>query len=72
VAKELGYSLEAADLRQAMSDIEELDDLSDEALEGVSGGLLSLSSFSRPSLLGRASLPGLLGRRPGFGADSAF
>ena len=39
VAKELGYTFDAAELRDAMADIEDLDELSPEALEGVSGGL---------------------------------
>jgi predicted ribosomally synthesized peptide with nif11-like leader len=47
LAKEMGYSIAAADLRQAMADIEDLDTLSDEALDGVSGGLYRRVVFAK-------------------------
>jgi predicted ribosomally synthesized peptide with nif11-like leader len=50
VAKELGYSFDATDLRDAMADIEDLDELSPEALEGVSGGLHPRLPTTSPTL----------------------
>jgi predicted ribosomally synthesized peptide with nif11-like leader len=50
LAKELGYSLSAAELRDAMADIEDLDELSDDALEGVAGGLFATLPTTSPTL----------------------
>jgi predicted ribosomally synthesized peptide with nif11-like leader len=51
VAKELGYDLNASDLEAAMAEIVEIDELSDEELDQVAGGLPSLSTpLVRPQL----------------------
>lgn len=50
VASELGFSFSAADLREAMDDIGQLDDLSSAELHGVSGGMISTGRISTGGL----------------------
>jgi predicted ribosomally synthesized peptide with nif11-like leader len=77
VAKELGYHLTAADLEAAMAEIAEIDELSDEELDHVAGGLPSLTAplvkpQLGPSLFGFGRLGGRfpMGRPGGVFVDS--
>ena len=54
VAEELGFTLEASDLEAAMGAIAEVDELSDDELDEVAGGITPSLSF-RPSLFSRLS-----------------
>lgn len=52
VAAELGYTFSAADLREAMAEVSALDELSEDDLERVVGGLRSTSFAGRSSFRG--------------------
>ncbi len=68
VAEELGFSLDASDLEAAMTSIAEIDELTDDELDEVAGGVTPTLSF-RSSFFGKLSPFSRLARR-GFHLDS--